>query len=220
VIVAAVVLVFAWRLIAGARRRADAGLAFMSNRGIAWRVVVLALVLAVPTWYLYQNAARGIGAMFLAFLALVVIMHLALTRTRWGRAVYAVGGNADAASRAGIRVTRIYTSVFVLCSTFAAIGGVFAAARLAGATQSSGGSVETNLYAIAAAVIGGTSLFGGRGSAFSALLGIVVIMSISNGLTLLNLDSSVRYMITGTVLVLAVIVDSLSRRSRKAAGRA
>jgi ABC-type xylose transport system permease subunit len=158
--------------------------------------------------------------MFLAFLALVVVMHLVLSRTRWGRAVHAVGGNADAASRAGIRVNRIYVSVFVLCSTFAAIGGVFAAARLAGANQSSGGSVETNLYAIAAAVIGGTSLFGGRGSAFSALLGILVIMSISSGLTLLNLDSSVRYMITGAVLVLAVIIDSLSRRSRKAAGRA
>ena len=94
-----------------------------------------------------------------------------------------------------------------------------AAARLATANQSSGGS-DTNLNAIAAAVIGGTSLFGGRGSAFSALLGVLVIMSISSGLTLLNLDSSIRYMVTGSVLVLAVIIDSLSRRSRAAAGRA
>ena len=94
-----------------------------------------------------------------------------------------------------------------------------AAARLAAANQSSGGS-DTNLNAIAAAVIGGTSLFGGRGSAFSALLGVLVIMSISSGLTLLNLDSSIRYIVTGSVLVLAVIIDSLSRRSRAAAGRA
>ena len=94
-----------------------------------------------------------------------------------------------------------------------------AAARLAAANQSSGGG-DTNLTAIAAAVIGGASLFGGRGSAFSALLGVLVIMAISLGLTTLNLDSSVRYMVTGAVLVLAVVIDSISRRSRAAAGRA
>ena len=92
-------------------------------------------------------------------------------------------------------------------------------ARLAAANQSSGGG-DTNLNAIAAAVIGGTSLFGGRGSAYSALLGIIVIQSISNGLSLINLGSPERYMITGAVLLLAVIVDSLSRRSRAAHGRA
>jgi len=99
------------------------------------------------------------------------------------------------------------------------VGGILAAARLGAANQSSGVG-DTNLNAIAAAVIGGASLFGGRGTAFAALLGIVVIQSISSGLTLLNLDSSVRFMITGVVLVLAVIVDSLSRRTRAASGRA
>jgi simple sugar transport system permease protein/D-xylose transport system permease protein len=133
--------------------------------------------------------------------------------------VHAIGGNVEAARRAGIRVNRIYISVFVICSTLAAVGGVMAAARLGAANQSSGGT-DTSLNAIAAAVIGGTSLFGGRGSAFSAVLGIVVIMSITSGLALLNLDSSIRYMITGIVLVLAVVVDALSRRSRAAAGRA
>ena len=146
-------------------------------------------------------------------------MNFALTRTRWGRAVYAVGGNVEAARRAGIHVNRIYISVFVLSSLFAALGGILAAARLASANQSSGGG-DTNLNAIAAAVIGGTSLFGGRGSAFSALLGILVIQSISSGLTLLSLGSPVRYMITGAVLLLAVIIDSLSRRSRVTHGRA
>ena len=95
---------------------------------------------------------------------------------------------------------------------------MLAASRLAAANQSSGGG-DTNLTAIAAAVIGGASLFGGRGSAWSALLGIVVIQSISSGLTLLSLDSSVRYMVTGAVLLLAVIIDSLSRRSRALHGR-
>ena len=157
--------------------------------------------------------------MFLFFLLLVVIANFALTRTRWGRAVYAVGGSVEAARRAGIRVDRIYISVFVLCSTLAAVGGLLAAARLAAANQSSGAG-DINLNAIAAAVIGGASLFGGRGTAFAALLGIVVIQSISSGLTLLNLDSSVKFMVTGVVLILAVIVDSLSRRKRTAVGRA
>ena len=101
----------------------------------------------------------------------------------------------------------------MLCSMFAALGGMLSAARLASSSQQAG-TGDVNLNAIAAAVIGGTSLFGGRGNAWSALLGIIVIQSISNGLTLLNLRSSLRYMITGGVLAIAVIVDSLARKSR------
>ncbi|MCX6502021.1 MAG: sugar ABC transporter permease [Microbacterium sp.] len=200
-----------------ARRRAAANLASDSYALIAIRSGALLAALLLVSWYL--NLYRGVGVMFLFFVALVVLLNLALTRTRWGRAVYAVGGSVEAARRAGIRVTRMYLSVFALCSSLAVVGGILAAARLASAGQSSGGG-DTNLIAIAAAVIGGASLFGGRGSAFSALLGIVVIQSISSGLTLLNLDSSVQFMITGVVLVLAVIIDSLSRRARAAAGRA
>ena len=162
---------------------------------------------------------RGVSYMFLVFLLLVVIMDLAIRRTTWGRSVMAVGGNVEAARRAGINVKRIYLSVFTLCSTFAALGGIFAASRLASSNQSSGGG-DTNLNAIAAAVIGGTSLFGGRGSAYSALLGILVIQSISNGLDLLSVESNVKFMVTGAVLLLAVIIDSVSRRSRAAHGRA
>ena len=126
---------------------------------------------------------------------------------------------AQAARRAGINVRRIYVSAFMLCSMLAALGGTMAAARLASSSQQAG-TGDVNLNAIAAAVIGGTSLFGGRGSAYSALLGIIVIQSIANGLTLLNLSSSLRYMITGAVLAIAVIVDSLARQSRAAHGRA
>ncbi|WP_084349296.1 sugar ABC transporter permease [Janibacter limosus] len=206
----------ATRLLAGAQRKA-AGLSAPSMTATIVRAVVLALVLGVPAFVL--NRDRGVPMMFLTFLVLVVVMDLALRRTSWGRAVMAVGGNVEAARRAGIRVTRVYLSVFVLTATFAALGGIFAACRLAAANQSSGGA-DTNLNAIAAAVIGGTSLFGGRGSAYSALLGVIVIQSISSGLSLLNLDSSVRYMVTGGVLLLAVVIDSLSRRSRAAHGRA
>ncbi|MGN9838944.1 sugar ABC transporter permease [Nonomuraea sp. H19] len=200
-----------------ARQRRTAGLSARSTAALAVRSVALLAVLAFVVWYLGQT--RGVGWMFVFFVALVLIMHYLLSRTKWGRAVYAVGGNVEAARRAGINVKAIYTSVFVLCSTFAAVGGILAAARLAAANQSSGAG-DVNLNAIAAAVIGGTSLFGGRGTAFGALLGIIVIQSISSGLTLLNLDSSIRFVVTGAVLLLAVIVDSVSRRSRTSHGRA
>ena len=156
---------------------------------------------------------------FVLFLGLLVVFDFTLRRTRWGRAVYAVGGSVEAARRAGINVTRIYASVFILSSTFAALGGLLAAGRLAAASISSG-TGDTNLNAIAAAVIGGTSLFGGRGHVYSALLGVLTISSISSGLTLLSLDSSIRFIITGGVLMLAVIADSLARKSREAHGRA
>ncbi|OQP86390.1 ABC transporter permease [Rhizobium rhizosphaerae] len=167
----------------------------------------------------YLNIGRGVPWMFGLLIALVVLLDYALTRTQWGRSMFAVGGNREAARRAGINVRRVYMSAFMLCSTLAALGGMLSAARLASSSQQAG-TGDVNLNAIAAAVIGGTSLFGGRGSAYSALLGIIVIQAISNGLTLLNLSSSLRYMITGAVLAIAVIVDSLARRSRVSHGRA
>ena len=200
-----------------ARERRRAGLSARSTQLIAAESAAVLVGLGAAVWYL--NRGRGVGWMFVLFVALVVVMHYLLRRTGWGRSVYAVGGNVEAARRAGINVNRVYMSVFVLCSGLAALGGVLAAARLAAANQSSGGG-DVNLNAIAAAVIGGTSLFGGRGNAFAALLGILVIQSISSGLTLLNLDSSFRFMVTGLVLALAVALDSVARRSRASHGRA
>ena len=142
-----------------------------------------------------------------------------LTRTSWGRSVFAVGGSAEAARRAGINVRRVYACAFVLARTLAAVGGVLAAARLASASQSTG-TGDVNLNAIAAAVIGGTSLFGGRGTAYSALLGIIVIQSISKRADAAQPHLVARFMITGAVLALAVLVDSLARRSRASHGRA
>lgn len=181
------------------------------------KAAVLTVALIFAVFYLEQG--RGVPWMFGVFVLFVVMLDYALTRTQWGRSMFAVGGNAEAARRSGINVQRIRMSAFVVCSAFAALGGVFAAARLASASQQAG-TGDVNLNAIAAAVIGGTSLFGGRGTAWSALLGVLVIMAISNGLTLLNLSSSLRYMITGAVLAIAVIVDSLARRSRASHGRA
>jgi len=181
------------------------------------KAALLTIGLVFSVYYL--ELGRGVPWMFGAFVLLVVILNYGLTRTKWGRSMFAVGGNAEAARRSGINVFRIRMSAFIVCSVLASLGGVFAAARLASASQQAG-TGDVNLNAIAAAVIGGTSLFGGRGSAWSALLGVIVIMAISNGLTLLNLSSSLRYMITGAVLAIAVIVDSLARRSRASHGRA
>ncbi len=198
------------------RHRRAANLSSRSMGVIFLKIIVITVILEAIIFYL--NTGRGVPWMFGLFVLLVVIMNYVFTRTKWGRSVKAVGGNAEAARRAGINVRGIYLSAFMLCSAFAAFGGVLSAARLASASQQAG-TGDVNLNAIAAAVIGGTSLFGGRGSAWSALLGVIVIQSIANGLTLLNLSSSLRYMITGGVLVIAVIVDSMARQSRASHGR-
>ncbi|MBV2186822.1 MAG: sugar ABC transporter permease, partial [Rhizobium sp.] len=199
------------------QRRQAVNLSSQPLSSLAVKAVVLTVVIQIAVYYL--NLGRGVPWMFGLFVALVVILNYALTKTKWGRSMFAVGGNREAARRSGINVRRIYMSAFMLCSTLAALGGTLSASRLASSSQQAG-TGDVNLNAIAAAVIGGTSLFGGRGSAYSALLGIIVIQAISNGLTLLNLSSSLRYMITGAVLAIAVIVDSLARRSRVSHGRA
>jgi D-xylose transport system permease protein len=197
-------------------RRASRNLSVPPVTGLVVRSLGITVVLELAIFYL--NLGRGLPWMFGLFVLLVLGLNYALTRTQWGRSVMAVGGNREAARRAGINVRGIYTSAFVLCGTLSALGGTLAAARLASSSQQAG-TGDVNLNAIAAAVIGGTSLFGGRGSAWSAILGIIVIQAISSGLTLLNLSSSLRYMITGAVLAIAVIVDSLARRSRISHGR-
>jgi D-xylose transport system permease protein len=146
------------------------------------------------------------------------VMDYVARRTRFGRMVFAVGGNAEAARRAGIPIRRVRVVVFMLASTFAAWGGILAASRLLAVNQSAG-SGDVLLNAIASAVIGGTSLFGGRGSVWAALLGILVIQSISNGMDLLSFEPAVKQMITGSVLLAAVTIDAIARRGRAQAGR-
>lgn len=193
------------------RLRRAAGLPVPPALWLVLRLVGLAAALAAAAAVL--SADRGVPLLLLIFAALVVTADLVLRHTLFGRHVYAVGGNAEAARRAGINVTRIRILAFVGGSALAAFGGILAASRLAAVNQSSGSS-DTLLMAIAAAVIGGTSLFGGRGRAYGALLGILVIQSITNGMLLLNVDSSVRYMVTAGVLAVAVAIDSLARRGQ------
>jgi len=199
------------------RRRVAAGLPAPPLQLIVIRVVVLAAGLLAAAAVL--AADRGLPLALVIFAGLVVLVQLVISRTRFGRHVLAVGGNTEAARRAGIRVDNVRLVVFTLASTLAAAGGILAASRLYAVSQSSGAS-DTLLDAIAAAVIGGTSLWGGRGSAYSALLGGLVIFSISNGMDLLGVESSTKFVVTGAVLLLAATVDAVSRRGRQAAGRA
>ncbi|GAA4154805.1 sugar ABC transporter permease [Actinomadura keratinilytica] len=149
---------------------------------------------------------------------LLVVCTFVLTRTAYGRHIYAVGGNAEAARRAGINVTRIRMSVFMICSGLAAVSGIVAASRLNSVTPDAGAG-NTLLLGVGAAVIGGTSLFGGRGKARDAVLGGLVVAVIANGLGLLGAKAYANYLITGSVLLLAASIDALARRRRAATGR-
>jgi D-xylose transport system permease protein len=197
-------------------RRKKAGLQVPPMAFVAVRAVIIGAVSIGVVAVL--NADRGIGLGLVFFVGLIIAMDYVLRRTRFGRMVFAVGGNAEAARRAGIPVQRVRILVFMLASTFAAWGGILGASRLRAVNQSAGQG-DVLLNAIAAAVIGGTSLFGGRGSVWSALLGIIVIWSIANGMALLSLQPSIKFMITGGVLLTAVTIDAVLRRGRQASGR-
>jgi D-xylose transport system permease protein len=175
---------------------------------VPWGIGGVVSVVAVGVF----NADRGVPVVAVLFLGLVAGFDVVVRRTRLGRHAVAIGSDATAARRAGIPVARIRTTMFVLASTLAVTGGVLAASRLLAVNQSSG-STDLMLGAIAAAVIGGTSLFGGRGSVWSALLGALVVGSVANGLDLFGVSSAARLLVTGLVLALAVGLDTVSRRA-------
>jgi D-xylose transport system permease protein len=180
------------------------------------RIVIVGAVVVAAIAVL--NADRGLPLAALILIGFVLLFQYVTTKTTFGRHIYAVGGNAEAARRAGIAVTRVRIVVFMLASTMAAIGGIMAASRLLAVNQSSGAG-DVLLLAIAGPVVAGTSLFGGRGTVWTALLGALVIGSISNGMDLMALESSVKFMVTGAVLLAAVVIDAIARNQRQAAGR-
>jgi D-xylose transport system permease protein len=216
VFAAAIVAAYGAVLFVSHRRRLAAGLEAGSVATLGFRFGLVAAVTVVAVAVL--NSDRGVPLAVLILLAFVVGMEYVVRRTGFGRHVFAVGGNAEAARRAGIAVNRVRVAVFGIAGTMAAIGGIMAASRLLAVNQNSGGN-ELLLLAIAGPVIAGTSLFGGRGSVWTALMGALVIGSISNGMDLLALSSAVKFMVTGGVLLLAVIVDALARQQRSASGR-
>ena len=206
-------------------RRAD-GLHSDALSVVLAKVAVVVVLLAAVTYYLSQERSRnpaitsikGLPVVVVLLVVLLVSLNFLLGRTAFGRHVYAVGGNAEAARRAGISVARIRLVCFVISSTLAAIAGVLLASRNNSISPSTGGA-ETLLYAVGAAVIGGTSLFGGKGKMLDAVLGGLVIAVIINGMGLLNQPSSVVFMVTGVVLLVAASVDALSRKRAAASGR-
>lgn len=200
----------------GYRHRVAAQLADQRLRPVLIRIAVVAVVTLGAVTVL--NEDRGVPLAVMILLAFVVGMEFLLMRTSFGRSVFAVGGNLEAARRAGINTFFVRSTVFAIAGSMAAVGGIMGASRLLAVNQSSGGS-DLLLLAIAGPVIAGTSLYGGRGTVWSALLGALVIGSISNGMDLLAYQSSVKYMVTGAVLLIAVIIDALARRQRQVAGR-
>ncbi|MFH8381812.1 sugar ABC transporter permease [Kitasatospora sp. NPDC018058] len=210
------IALFAAGQILDARRRTAAGLTARPMGEIALRTGVLAVIGLTAAYMLNQD--RGLPLPLLVFLAVVVITDFVLRRTGYGRQIFAVGGGVEAARRAGINVAWVRISVFMISAGMAALGGLFIASQQGSADKLLGGG-NVLMNSIAAAVIGGTSLFGGRGKTWSALLGILVIQSIITGLDLVHVNQAIQYMITGAVLLGAVVLDSVSRRTRKTAAR-
>ncbi len=199
------------------RTRTKQGLSVKPLPILAIQIIGLAVIAAAVVTV--SNQDRGVpfvGILLIVFLAGLTFLA---ESTQFGRFVYAVGGNAEAARRAGIRVNRIRILVFMLSSTMAGMGGIILASRLRSVDTAAGGG-NLLLNSIAAAVIGGTSLFGGSGRVSSAVMGALIIASVENGMGLLGLSSGNKFIITGIVLLVAVVVDSLSRRRQKKAGLA
>ncbi|WP_245813738.1 sugar ABC transporter permease [Rhodococcus marinonascens] len=213
--VLAIAVVAGGELLRRRRRRAEN---LEVDRPALLAVRVGAIAAAVVAGTAVLGSERGVPLSLLILIGLVLLVNGLLRWSTFGRHVYAVGGNAEAALRAGIRVNRVRILVFMLASTLAAGGGILLASRLMAVNQNSGAS-DLLLLTIASAVIGGVSLFGGRGSVWAALLGALVIGSISNGMDLLALESSVKFMVTGAVLVAAVSFDAITRGRRRAHGR-
>ena len=190
----------------------------LSTRPLMFLAVELAILVIVSVAVVaIVNQDRGLPVVGIILMIGLIVLTFVAHNTQFGRYVYAVGGNQEAARRAGISVTRIRVIVFMMSSTLAGLGGIILASRLRSVDTGAGGG-NLLLNAIAAAVIGGTSLFGGRGRVTSAVLGALIIASVENGMSLLNLASGDKFVITGIVLLVAVIVDSLSRRRQQQAG--
>jgi D-xylose transport system permease protein len=205
---AAVVALYGAGTLSARARRRRSGLPVVAGPALVARLAFVGAAAAIAVAIL--NGDRGVPLAALLLLAVVAGVDWLARRTRFGRQVYAVGGNAEAARRAGIPVRRVRIAVFTIASMLAAAGGIMAASRLLAVNQSSGGG-DLLLLSIAGPVVAGTSLFGGRGSVWSALTGALVIGSVSNGMDLLGLESSVKFMVTGGVLLGAVVLDAGTR---------
>ncbi len=220
-----IVVGFALSTLLAIRRRRKAGLPAEAMSVWAVKVIALGALIFVATYLLNQErqlpsakvTIQGVPWVVVVILVLLVGLTFILQRTGFGRHVYAVGGNREAARRAGINVKGLMITCFVFCSTLAAIAGVLLASRDNSVSPTTGGA-QTLLFAVGAAVIGGTSLFGGRGKIRDAVIGGLVIAVIANGLPLITQQSGIQFIVTGLVLLVAASVDAISRRRTAATG--
>jgi len=218
---------YALLLVSRSIRRKGQGLTYQSLGVVVAKIVSIAVVIGLLTYYLSGErgpnpsikSVKGVPEVVVLLAILLVGFNILLGRTAFGRHIYAVGGNAEAARRAGINVPGIKLACFVISSSTAAVGGLLYASYDNSVSPTTGGN-QTLLYAVGAAVIGGTSLFGGRGKMLDPVLGGLVIATIINGLGLLNVSSAIDYVVTGLVLLVAASVDAISRRRAAATGRA
>jgi D-xylose transport system permease protein len=208
---------YAFMTLGGIIGRYRAGITTKNLPLVLVKVIGVAAIAFFVAYKSNTDPGRGVPFAGLLIVALLVFWTYIAKRTTFGRHVYAVGGNAEAARRAGINVARIRIIVFMISGAMAALGGIVFASRINGVSLESGGGT-TLLDAISAAVIGGTSLFGGRGVVRSALLGAIVISMISNGIDLVPYSPSTKLITTGIILLLAVTLDTLSRRRLEATG--
>jgi D-xylose transport system permease protein len=208
--------VYAASVISGLISHRRAGVAVRDPLFIAVKLAIVTAVAIVTV--IICNRDRGVPFVLLLMIAALLLLTFVAKRTTFGRHVYAVGGNAEAARRAGINVARVRVIVFMISGAMAGLGGVVLAARLNSVDLNAGGGTLL-IDAIAAAVIGGTSLFGGRGEVRDALFGALVIATIANGLNTLNLTQGVIFITTGGILLFAVTLDTILRRRQRAAGR-
>jgi D-xylose transport system permease protein len=216
-IMAAVVTVaYSGGMLASAFEGRRHGVPIRDPQLLALKVLVVPIVSFVTVWIL--NKDRGVPLGLLLVVGGLVVLTFLAKRTTFGRHVYAVGGNAEAARRAGINVARIRIAVFALAGAMSGLGGIVLAARLNSVDLNAGGGTLL-IDAIAAAVIGGTSLFGGRGEVRNALIGATLIATVSNGMFILGYSTGTIFLVTGGILLLAVTFDTVVRRLQVRSGR-
>lgn len=223
IILGVVVAIYAYLEVSNFLYRQSHNLATKPMGVIVLQVIGVAIGLGLVVWIANNSDTpaqdRGLPFVGIILIVFLGVLSFVANRTTFGRYVYAVGGNIEAARRAGINVVRIRISVFAIAGFMAGVGGIILLSRLRSISTEAGGG-DLLLNSIAAAVIGGTSLFGGRGKVSSALLGALVIGSLANGMGLLGWSAGLQSVVTGIVLVLAVLLDSLSRQAQRRAGLA
>lgn len=212
VVVALVYFLISWK----AQKERQAYNLPTSSSALYGKTAILVIVSVIV--FVVLNSYNGVPIAGLILLIFIVFFAFITSSTPYGRHIYALGGNAEASRRSGIKIKGIRLSVFILSGAMGAIGGIIGASFLGSASPASGGG-NLQMDAIAVAVIGGTSLFGGRGSVWNALVGALVIGSVENGMDLLSAPSSVKYIVEGGILLLAVTIDTVTRRRRQRSGK-